>query len=275
MIKLSGIERKTLLYKSNVEYADYCINHIEGCAHGCRFPCYAFNLKKRAGVVRTYEDWIKPKIVVNALELLEKEIPKYKNDIKTVHLCFSTDPFMYGYDEVADLSLKIIEILNKNKIKVTVLTKGIYPKELSNTKKFSDKNEYGITLVSLDPIFKKQFEPFAANYYDRIESLKFLHNKGLKAWVSMEPYPTPNLIHQNITSVLKEIPFVDKIIFGKLNYNINVKKYLNYQDYFNSMTLKVIDFCGKNNKAYHIKKGTFNPIEQTYDIQNEPVLISL
>ena len=267
--------RKSLLYKSDVEYADYCINHIEGCAHGCRFPCYAFNLKKRTGAIKSYEDWINPKIVINALELLEKEIPKYKNNIKTVHLCFSTDPFMYGYEEITDLSLKIIEMLNENGIKTTVLTKGIYPKELSDNKKFSVENEYGITLVSLNPFFKKQFEPYAADYCKRIESLKFLHITGLKTWVSMEPYPTPNLIKQNISSILKEISFVDKIIFGKLNYNINVKKYLNYQEYFNSMSLKVIDFCEKNNKAYHIKNGTFNPIEQTYDIQNEPVLISL
>jgi DNA repair photolyase len=274
MIKLPGIKRKTLLYKSNVEYADYCINHIEGCAHGCRFPCYAFNLKRRTGAIKSYEDWIKPKIVINSLELLKKEIPRYKNKIKTVHLCFSTDPFMYGFDEIADLSLKIIETLNRNKIKVTVLTKGIYPKDLSDTKKFSDNNEYGITLVSLNPIFKKQFEPYAAEYKDRIKSLRFLHNKGLKTWVSMEPYPTPNLINQNIKYILEEISFVDKIIFGKLNYNINVKKYLNYQEYFNSTSLKVINFCEKNNKAYHIKKGTFNSIEPIYNFRSDPLLVS-
>lgn len=272
---MEEIKRKSLLYKSNVEYADYCINHIEGCAHGCRFPCYAYNLKKRAGVVRSYKDWINPKIVINALDLLEKEIPRYKNKIKTVHLCFSSDPFMYGYKEVSDLSLKIIEMLNNNGIKVTVLTKGIYPEKLSDIKKYSNKNEYGITLVSLNPFFKKQFEPYAASYSERINSLRFLHRKGLKTWVSIEPYPTPNLIKQNILSILKSISFVDKIIFGKLNYNVRVREYLNFQDYFNSMSLKVIDFCEKNNKTYHIKKGTSNPVEKpTYDIQTEPLLLS-
>lgn len=255
---MKTIVRKTLLYKSNVEYADYCINHLEGCAHGCRFPCYAFNLKKRAGAIKSYKDWINPKIVINALELLHKEIPRYKEDIKTVHLCFSTDPFMFGYKQVADLSLKIIEILNKSGIKTTILTKGVLPNELTDLNKYSNKNEYGITLVSLDPDFKKQFEPYSANYYDRIESLRFLHRKGLKTWISMEPYPTPNMINQDIVDIFKEISFVDKIVFGKLNYNIKVRQYGDYQNFFNSLSLKVIDFCKKNNKSYYIKKGTIN-----------------
>ena len=156
------IYRKSLLYKSGVEYADYCINHVEGCAHGCKFPCYALLMGKRTGRVKTYEDWCKPKIVKDALELLEKEIPKHKKNIKFVELCFSTDPFMVGYKEVEDMTLKIIKKLNSNRIKCSILTKGIYPKELINTKEYSDKNYYGITLVSLDNNFKEQFEPNSA-----------------------------------------------------------------------------------------------------------------
>ena len=38
--------RKTLLYKTGVEYGDYTINHIQGCSHGCLYPCYAFMMAK-------------------------------------------------------------------------------------------------------------------------------------------------------------------------------------------------------------------------------------
>ena len=41
------IQRKSLIYKTGVEYGDYTINHIQGCSHGCKYPCYAFLLKKR------------------------------------------------------------------------------------------------------------------------------------------------------------------------------------------------------------------------------------
>ena len=92
------------------------------------------------------------------MELLDKEIPKHKHKIKFVHLCFSTDPFMYKYPEVTDLTLKIIERLKKDNIRCVVLTKGIHPKALVNIKKLGEDNEYGTTIVSLDGKFKKEFE---------------------------------------------------------------------------------------------------------------------
>ncbi|MDD5291092.1 MAG: radical SAM protein [Patescibacteria group bacterium] len=250
------ITRSSLLYKSRVEYADYCINHIEGCSHGCRFPCYAMMMKKRCGVIKNYNDWIKPKIVSNALELLDREIPKLKNKIKVVHLCFTSDPFMYNQPEVSSLTLKIIEKLNKAGIRCTVLTKGVYPKELADVSKYSVNNEYAITLVSLDSNFKNTFEPGAAPYKQRIESLKHLHDKGLRTWISMEPYPTPNLVGQNLLKILNEIKFVDKIIFGKLNYNVRVSEFLDNKDFYDRCANIVVNFCNQNKIGYHIKYGT-------------------
>ncbi|MFH0869625.1 MAG: radical SAM protein [archaeon] len=248
--------RKSLLYKSSVEYADFCINHVEGCSHGCTFPCYAMMMAKRFGKIKSYSDWIKPKVVENALELLDKEIPKYKDQIKFVHLCFSTDPFMYGHDEVKDMTLKIIERLNKDNIRCTVLTKGVYPKELADTKKYGLNNEYGITLVSLNQDFKRSFEPFAASYEQRIKSLKRLSDVGLKTWVSMEPYPTPNLVNQNLKKILEKISFVDKIVFGKLNYNVKTSLFKDNATFYEGCAQTVIDFCKKKGIDYHIKFGT-------------------
>jgi len=250
------MKRKTLLYKSAVEYADFCINHVEGCSHGCKFPCYAFQMSRRFGKAKTYSEWIKPKVVTNALELLDKEIPKYKDQIKFVHLCFMTDPFMYKQKKVEEMTLRIIEKLNKNDIRCTSLTKGIYPKVLADKTKFSSENEYGITLVSLDEDFKKKFEPFSSPYEKRIKSLKFLHDNGLKTWVSIEPYPTPNLAKHSLPRLLKKISFVDKIIFGKLNYNVISSKYKDNEEFYEECADQVISFCKKNRINYHIKVGT-------------------
>lgn len=253
---METINRKSLLYKSGVEYGDYTINHVIGCSHGCKFPCYAFMLSKRFGRVKTYEEWMKPKIVSNSLELLEEEIPKLKNKINFVHLSFMTDPFMMGHPEVVKLSLEIIKKLNKNGIRVTTLTKGLYPDELLDEKSYDVNNEYGITLVSLDDNFKKFFEPYSSNYRDRIESLKKLHRAGLRTWVSIEPYPTPNIVTQNLRDILNEIAFVDKIIFGKLNYNKSIRDYLWYKEFYNYCSDIVIKFCEEHNIEYHIKEGT-------------------
>ena len=257
-MRMQTIERKTLLYKSEVEYADFCLNHVEGCSHGCKYPCYAFMMKKRCGIIKTYEAWCRPKIVSNSLELLDKEIPKYKDKIKYVHLCFSTDPFMYQQPEVCDLSLKIIDKLNKNNIRCTILTKGIFPREIANRNAFSNNNEYGITLVSLDEKFRKEFEPNSASFKDRIEALKFLSEKGFKTWVSMEPYPTPNIIKQDLIKILQAVSFVNKIIFGRLNYNVKSSEFKYTKEFYNSLSSAVIKFCKNNEIDYHIKQGTQN-----------------
>ncbi len=250
------IQRKTLLYQSGVEYADFCLNHVEGCSHGCRYPCYAYMMKKRCGVIKTYEEWCRPKIVSNALELLDKEIPKYKSKIKYVHMCFSTDPFMYDQEQVGELSLKIIDKLNTNGIRCTVLTKGVYPRELADRNGCSVNNEYGITLVSLNEDFRKEFEPNSASFRERIKSMKLLHDKGVKTWVSMEPYPTPNLIKQDLMKILEAVSFVDKIIFGRLNYSVKSSEFRYTKEFYNSLALVVIKFCKKNKINYHIKQGT-------------------
>lgn len=248
-----SIERKSLLYKTGVEYGDYTINHVQGCAHGCMYPCYAMLMAKRFGRVKSYDEWIKPKIVSNAAELLAKGIPKHKDRIKFVHLCFSTDPFMYGYPEIADLSIKLIEMLNDAGIKCTALTKGILPVELSELNK---SNEFGITLISLDENFRKEYEPFSAPYKERIESLYLLHKKGAETWVSIEPYPTPNIIKQDFNKILSSVAFVDKIVFGRLNYNAIVSQYRDQKGFYNYLSSQVIKFCNTKNKEYHIKDGT-------------------
>lgn len=249
------IIRNALLYKTGVEYGDYTINHVQGCAHGCKYPCYAMMMAKRFGKVKSYEEWCEPKPVSNALQLLDKEIPKLKDKIESVHLCFTTDPFMYGYDEIKELSLKIIEKLNNNGIKCTALTKGILPIELA---KYSKENEYGITLVSLSEEFRKEMEPNTAPFDKRIEALKELHNKGCKTWVSIEPYPTPNMIQQDINDILETISFVDKIIFGRLHYNKQISAYKNHKQYYNELAQQVIDFCKRKGINYHIKSKTIS-----------------
>jgi three-Cys-motif partner protein len=272
---VSKLKRKTLLYKTKVEYGNWTINHVVGCKHGCKFPCYAMMMAKKFGWVKNYEDWRRPRIVENSLELLEEEIPKYRNEIDFVHLCFMSDPFMYDYDkkalipEIKELTLKIIERLNKEGIKVTTLTKGIYPDELLNKEKFLQTNEYGITLVSLNNEFKNNFEPFSAPYEERIAHLKKLSDHGLNTWVSIEPYPTPELDNQarEIEKLLEKISFVKKLIFGKLNYrrlteynNGYSSSWKNNGDFYWEMAKIVVNFCESNNIKYHIKFGT--PLSQ-------------
>ncbi len=254
---MKTITRKTLLYKTGVEYGDYTINHVQGCAHGCKYPCYAMSMAKRFGKAKTYEEWCEPKLVENALEILDVEIPKKKDKIQSVHLCFTSDPFMYGYDEVSEMSIAIIKKLNASGIKCSVLTKGILPVKLSE---LSRENEYGITLVSLDENFRRDMEPNSAPFAERIKALECLHNAGCKTWVSIEPYPTPNFIDQDLRAILETVSFCDRIIFGRLNYNKKVSEYKQYKQFFNECAQTVIEYCKMKAIDYHIKDGTITDI---------------
>ena len=154
---------------------------------------------------------------------------------------------------MSTMSIEIIRKLNAAGIKCTALTKGILPMELAD---LSPENEYGITLVSLDEGFRKEMEPNTAPYRERIAALRALHDAGCKTWVSIEPYPTPNFIEQDLNKILEAISFCDKIIFGRLNYNKKVSEYKDHKAYFNKLAEQVIAYCQTNGKQYHIKDGT-------------------
>ncbi len=250
---MKTITRKTMLYKTGVEYGDYTMNHVLGCSHGCKFPCYAYMMKKRFGEITGYDDWLEPHLVSNTLELLDREIPRLKGKIQSVELCFTTDPFMCGYPEIAEMSIAAIQKLNAAGIKCSVLTKGILPLGLAE---LSKENEYGITLVSLNEDFRAKMEPGAAPYQERLAALRTLHEAGSNTWVSMEPYPTPNLVEQNIGDLLSAVAFTDKIIFGRTNYNKDITSYTGHRNFYNEQAKTVIKFCEEHGIAYHIKKGT-------------------
>ena len=257
---MKTITREVMLYKTGVEYGDYTMNHVQGCSHGCKFPCYAFLMKKRFGQIKNYKEWLEPKLVSNTLELLDKEIPKLKNKVKSVQLCFATDPFMEGYPEVSKMSLAAIKKLNDAGIKCITLTKGILPLELAQ---LSKQNEHGITLISLDEKFREQMEPGTAPYKDRLSALKALHDAGCKTWVSIEPYPTPNLITQDLSEILKAVAFVDRIIFGRTNYSKAVTAYKEHKKFYNNLALQVMEFCEKEGIACHIKAKTITETRNT------------
>ena len=250
---MKTITRKTMLYQTGVEYGDYTMNHAQGCAHGCKFPCYAFLMKKRFGQIKDYEEWIEPYLVSNTLELLDREIPRLRDKLQSVQLCFTTDPFMNGYPEVSAMSIAAIRRLNNAGIRCTTLTKGILPMELAQ---LSPENEHGITLISLDERYRKKMEPGASPYADRLAALRALHDAGCRTWVSIEPYPTPNLIEQDLQNILDAVNFVDKIIFGRTNYCKEVNAYKQHKAFYNKLAVQVTEFCEQNGIQYHIKEKT-------------------
>jgi DNA repair photolyase len=234
------IERKTLLNKSGLGF--WCINPVQGCAHGGRYPCHAVMLARRHGRVSGISEWRQPKLVSDALQLLDRELRK-KRSVPCVHMSLTTDPFMFGHPEVAALSLDLIHRINQSCIPVNILTKGILPVVLADGRPFSRDNTYGISLVSVDEHFREQWEPGAAPYAERIAAARALHDSGCRTLVHIEPYPTPNILVQDIRELLDQVAFVDHIFFGGWNYHAKVSEYAQRDAFYAQQAGVVREFC--------------------------------
>ncbi len=248
---METITRKSLIYKSGLGF--YCLNHVKGCSHGCRYPCYAFSMARHYGRAASFQDWCRPKLVVNTLVLLDKELPKLRAKVIAapgaeefrIHLCLTTDPFMVGWPEIQSLSLRIIEKINACGLDCDVLTKGVLPQELAGPA-LSRGNRYGISIISLDESFRRKWEPGAASYPDRIKALCYLHDQGYFTYAHVEPYPTPNIMRQDVEPLLEAVSFVNAIYFSGWNYSPLAGKYPDRQGFYANQAGKVKAFCRKH-----------------------------
>lgn len=292
---MEEITRKRMLYKSKVEYMNgqgvYTMNYIFGCSHGCKFSCYAYAAARRRKQVESYEEWCEPKIVANTLELLAKELEaKRREPIERVHMCFTTDPFMYEYPEIADLTLDCIELINSHGIPVTVLTKGEYPTWVTSESFIKERllqhseNEYGVSIPSLHEGFRMEFEPFTPKYGRRLGSIGRLKMLGARTWVSMEPFPAMSLkgmderygstLHgglplkhprnddlDNLRLVtLNCAKFADKIVFGRWNYNSEMPTDADdVPDWYTRTAEEFIRLCSVKGVECVVKRGTAEP----------------
>ncbi|PKN32399.1 MAG: radical SAM protein [Deltaproteobacteria bacterium HGW-Deltaproteobacteria-20] len=237
---METIERKTLINKSGLGF--WCVNAVQGCSHGCRYPCHAFLLARRYGRVSDYAAWREPKLVGNALALLDMELRR-KRGIDSVHLSLTTDPFMVGHPEVTELSLQIIERVNREGIPCSVLTKGILPPELADVRRFHPDNTYGISLVSLDEGFRARWEPGASPYAVRVAAARALHQGGRRTRVHIEPYPTPVFVKQDVNRVLEQVDFVEHVYFGGWNYNAAAREFPGCARFYEEQASAVRRFC--------------------------------
>ena len=109
-------------------------------------------------------------------------------------------------------------MLNAYKVPVAVLSKGGKKmlRDLDIFKEFGDRITVGATLTFLDDKKSKEWEPYASTPSERLETLKILHENGIKTFASFEPTIEPEeslaLIHRTL-----EDNSVDYYKIGKIN----------------------------------------------------------
>ena len=226
------------------EYSPLALNIYKGCDHSC-FYCYVPN------ILSVYNKKYEHNNVVPRDALLKGLInscKKYYNTEKQVLLSFTTDPYCKAND-VYKLTASTLEILLKFKIPTAILSKGGHRilQDLSIHKKFAKSIKVGLTLTYDNDEDSIKYEPGAALFTERIETLKILKENGITTWVSMEPVIFAD---QSLSAIKKSIEYVDHYKIGKLNHFPEYEKNINWSEFLD----KVVSFMRISNKKFYIKE---------------------
>lgn len=176
------------------EYGDYALNIYTGCPHRC-FYCFAPQVLHRDR--EQFHSVVEPR--TNIVEETRKQLEREDFRGKTIHLCFTCDPYPTGYDTTP--TREIIKLLKANGAHVQILTKGDGKQDFD----LLDENDwYGVTLDGTGGRKERNllFDLLAANL------------RGIKTWVSFEPV----IDAERVLELLKLVDFADRVKIGKLNY---------------------------------------------------------
>lgn len=181
------------------EYGDLALNIYTGCPHRC-FYCFAPNVLHKGR--ETFHSVVEPR--KNIVEETRKQLQRENITGKTIHLCFTCDPYPTGYDTTT--TREIIKLLKDSGNHVQILTKG------DGTRDFDllDSGDwYGVTLDGTR-------NNYCRENMLKIQDLYDAKARGIKTWVSFEPVV-------NAGGVLKYLrlvaPIINKVKIGKLNYH--------------------------------------------------------
>lgn len=223
------------------EYAELACNLYSGCGHACTY-CYAPKVLKTDP--RTFR-FAKPR--KNILEELEQDAKELNGDSRSVLLCFTCDPYQ-PIDCDYQLTRRAIQILHRNNMKVTILTKGgkRSERDFDLLALRPDLSTYAVTLVFTDEAQRQKYEPCAAPTKERIHVLARAHRLGIPTWVSLEPVFDPEDAYKLIDQTHE---FVDLFKVGKLNYSTTAQK-VDWGQFCH----KVVELLESLDKKYYIKR---------------------
>lgn len=198
------------------EYGDYAINIYTGCPHRC-FYCFAPGVLHRDK--EKFHSCVVPREGI--VEAVAKQLEQEQITGKTIHLCFTCDPYPTGCNTTTTRA--IIKLLKAAGNHVQILTKGDGSRDFD----LLDENDwYGITYAGyVSRVSVPKEEPYSADPERRILNLAMAHERGIKTWISFEPVLRAD---DALYMIQGTRDYVDKVKIGKLNYypsDINWKEF--------------------------------------------------
>ncbi len=220
------------------EYSTLALNLYNGCNHGCLY-CYSPDCLR---VDR--QEFYRVQKARDILKKIEADCMELYGSKERVLLCFTCDPYQKINDDI-NLTRKTLELFNKYNIPFQILTKAGNKAE-KDFDLYRDCDAFATTLTFLDESKSRYYEPEAALPYNRINTIKKAHDRGIETWVSFEP-----ILDDNEVFKLLDIThgFVDLYKVGKIS-RFSPDKEINWYKFAKEI-IKRMEGYGKN---YYIKK---------------------
>jgi len=182
LTKITEIQAKTILTKTNLPGCDYVINPYNGCQFGCIY-CYAAQIARWKHPNEKWGSYLDVKL--NAPELLKKEI---KNISGTIFFSSVTDPYV-GLEAKYQLTRKCLEVLVQANYpdKISLQTKSpLITRDIDLLKQLKDVS-VGFTVTTLDDKVSRFLEVEAPPVSARIEAIKKLTTEGIPTYAFIGP----------------------------------------------------------------------------------------
>lgn len=226
--------------KSNLPASDYVINPYVGCPHGCKY-CYASFMKRFTGHEEEWGTFID-------IKRCEKLINKNKLEGKRVFLSSVTDCYN-KYEEEYGLTRNILKQLVDVDCILSISTKSkLILRDLDLLKQMKNLT-VSMSINTLDEEFKNDMDN-ASSIKDRLDTLKKLHENGIRVVLFMSPIFPFITDYKKIIKVSKE--YIDEYWFENLNLRGSYKRtILNYiRDKYPQYIKVYEDIYLKNNNSY-------------------------
>jgi len=180
------------------------------------------------------------------IENLKKELSRDK-PTSQVLLSFIGDPYGDTYDN-NEVTRQALEILHQFKTPVAILTKGGRKclKDIEAYRSFDDHIQIGATLTFDNNNDSLKWEPGAAMPDDRLETLKTLHDEGIRTFASFEPVINPV---QSLNLIRKSLEFIDVYKIGKINNFQGLDKTIEWKEFL----LEALNILRPAGKQVYIK----------------------
>ena len=263
-MKVTSIQAKSIITKSNLPDADFVINPYTGCEHSCIY-CYARFMKRFTGHDESWGDFVDVKI--NAPDLVPENHKKYQG--KSIVIGSVTDPYQ-AIEKKYEFTRKILKKLISFESSFNIITKSkLIQRDVDLLKKFKDM-KVAISLAYTNDDIRKKLEPNSSTALDRIDTLRILNQNGIKTVMFISPiFP---ILSDWKDLIKKTKGTVDEYWFENLNLYPSIKgsilKFLkeNYSElggdyekiyssnsmYWDEIEKEVNDYCKKQKIDYKI-----------------------